>query len=442
MFRGISHTSANSFTRAENLGVLHVIKGQKSREDGMLGVHISLAFVHGIRMPYFPYELITVHESSLQKIQEFGHLIALDVNAAHGRSYSRMEGQIASANAKVKHLVDRHDARYPNVSQGLSILDLIREKGREVVELLEFEVMFDILLDLSKARIISQLHIVTNIENVPWDWMYQKDKFLSDLFGIGLSSRQTDFSHAKRELVGDIQRLNVGRSSKNKSVLHFFCRYQKNQFSQLKDFARIESLDRELHRILRPVFGDRIFGIEVEKVTQITEALQQYAGEVELVIFSGHYEEEGFVYEGRYTKRHFSSAHVPEITLKQRPIIIFGGCASESSGLGASHASTLSPFVKRKTEYRETLPERFFQSGASACVVTSAALKYEHYEEILPLLVSQLAMSNKVSIGNAVSSIRNGIQENKGRRSRSNNDALLVALYQLHVLGDPTATIW
>ena len=177
---------------------------------------------------------------------------------------------------------------------------------------------------------IKQLHIVTNMSYIPWDLLYYKQEnvFLSDLFGIGLSARPKSFEDSADEIKKYLHSAKRSDSG-TRTAVHFYCGYQQETVDPLPEIgSAVHQISEEL---LRSFDADSIINIGVEDSYQIPNTLREHENTVELIIFSGHFERNGYVYEVDGEKRHFGFDEMPkEIVFLRRPIVILGGAAQRS----------------------------------------------------------------------------------------------------------------
>lgn len=416
-------------SKEDLVAVLHVWEGGEhitASGSKQIRMYCSLAFVSGISMPYVAYKIEEIsadfRHQLKNKIVELNNTIIADSKTTY------MEFTSEDPNAWTKQKQPQacewggnHETR------AKSRCDRLFEVGAKITKQLKLNSVLELLYELRQQ--INHLHIVTNIDNLPWDMLCVKPAnkqhprlFLADLYGIGLSNSLVHMSEAKSTLANDIHKLQ--QQDETLPLLLHICSDYKHHPS-LTSFPDIENiLDN----------SNSIFSENIEFQTliandpiSVSEQVLLKTNRLGLIVLSGHYSTDGYICSEQGNEEAYLTSNDIEYTnselFKRNPVVILGGCNSADSST---------------KKYRGALGEKsmadaFIKTGAGACLVTDEAIEYDDYKVILEMLVKK--MCKNISVGLALHQVRKQLSDT------GHNDRLKFACYRMHIQGDPTTRI-
>ena len=137
-----------SESKEGNLAVLHIIKGAEiahpdGREKGIgeVRVHVSLAFVSGVKMPFLPFQPLYLKEDFEKKIAQKMEILHRGGDS-DGIKAAADPPKITTRNKRSMQFSEAHRASLPDSTGDTSVIRRVKTTGDEIVNTLRFETMF------------------------------------------------------------------------------------------------------------------------------------------------------------------------------------------------------------------------------------------------------------------------------------------------------------
>lgn len=371
--------------RNDRVAVVSIVSDKGNGGD--LRVSASVPYVWSLQNVHYPYVQFDILSSSVDKIR----LQPLSLGGG-GTEIPVMD--IGAG---------RHRSRDKLISAAATIADNIR-----------MQAVFSFLFSLKGY--VDIIQIFTNLDGIPWDWIYDERKkiFLCEAFGVGVTfpnEKIKDALHGKKQSsprvdsLGGYTALIIGSWRPDVGA----------------PLTRLPDLHVKMKKLVKGVFrGQTAIGSDHYTVRELGALITAEAPRARLICLSGHFTREGFVCsDGIFDSGQLSQALqvARKPVFGAHPLVVLNGCRSGGDGVAPDPARSYDSFAKC-----------FILNGAAACVFTSQDVRVSQaYDFVLELLVHCLAPG--ITLGRALRQTRLTIQK------QVDEDSLVWAAY--HLLGDP-----
>lgn len=404
--------------RSDEVAVFHFFRGplEGDREKGeVLQIHASVPFISVAQDFNFPYQHEPVHPRYREDIlYDVLNLRREIINADRQSSRVINPRDIPRITKPVQEETRSFGERKYRQALIHCAEAITKRLGLE-------EYIFRFLFSLENK--VQLIKICTDELDIPWDWVYdsRQDKFLCEIFGIGITYPNTTQPISHYQKKNDYSRTAEDIASKNYTAVIVGNTYTSSKESLKQTLIELGPETYRLGDLLKKTFGRTAVDTFVDKKRgDITDYIVQHANELRLICFSGHFTKYGFLTSDSqfFTKDSLSRAfdNVTGEPFAAQPVVILNGCCSSGS-----LSSEIGPQMNEKRE----LASAFLALGAGACVVTSTDVRLPYSIQFLDTLLENMLTPN-TTLGTALLRARNAMDKER---------CYEWAVY--HLLGDP-----
>jgi len=400
--------------RDDRVAVLHFFRGSARMQDvgEILEIHAWIPFIstaHGFRLPY-------QRES-----------VSLDYRQNILRDVWTLGGEILSAGRLTSPRIDpsRHSSIVSPKRQGSMDFGESRKYRKSlatcaqaITERLGLEDhIFKFLFSLENK--VELIQICTTELDIPWDWIYDRDKnrFLCEVFGVGVTYPDSEQPISRYQRRSDCSVTESQLASRQYTALLVANTYVHTDHPTVK--LGLET-DRLAAFLRRPFGSMAVDVLKDQKRKTLLSVLRDRASALRLICFCGHFSDLGFrTSDGRHLARDSlmrAFEGLGDEPLEAQPLVVLNGCRTGGT----------SRYAMPQIEKSRDLARAFLDLGAEACMVTSTDVRLQYSIQFLELFLENLLTPN-TTLGVALLNTRNSMDKNRTYEW---------AAY--HLLGDPT----